>query len=195
MIYECGKSFKNLLNVKYHFVISVNRKIRHLTIDFQSEDFRHVSGLHYIDDITIEKNPSKIINAILSNEITDELLDKSSKYTMIIKDFGSVKERISEMCFLEEYLDKSDFIRIFQMQDFGSIIDAEYFIEASNFNRHSTVYIFIRKRKENDTYVIVSFFKKHNAYNGQTTYWMHKVKEKGTAITELYKHPNYVISK
>ena len=192
MIYECGKNFKNLLDVKYHFAISVNRKIRHLTIDFQTEDFRHASGLHYIDDISIESNPAEVINAILSNEITDELLNKSSKYTVVVKDFGSIKERITEMCFLEDYLDKSDFIRIYKMQDFGSLIDAEYFIEASNFNRHSTVYIFIRKRKENDNYVMVSFFKKHSVYKGQTTYWMHKVKEKGTTITELYKHPNYI---
>lgn len=84
MIYECGKNFKNLLDVKYHFAISVNRKIRHLTVDFQTEDFRHASGLHYIDDISIESNPSEVINAILSNKITDELLDKSSKYTVMI---------------------------------------------------------------------------------------------------------------
>lgn len=191
IIFECGQNFQNLLDVKYHFAISVKRKIKNLTIDFQPEDFRHASGLHYIDDISIENNPSKTIDAIMSKKITDEILNKSSKYTIAIKDFGSVKERITEMRYLENYLDKSDFIRIYQMQDFGSLIDAEYFIEASNINRNSTVYIFLRKRIENDNYVMVSFFKKHSTYKGQATYWMEKLKEKGSIVTELYKHSNY----
>ncbi len=191
IIYECGKNFKELLNVKYHFTISVNRKLKQLTLDFQSEDFRHASGLHYVDDISIENNPSKLVESILSHEITDEILNKSNKYKAISKDSGSVKERISQMRYLENYLDNSDFIRIYQMQNFGSLINAEYFIEASCFNKHTTVYIFIRKREENDNYVMVSFFKKHNTYKGQTTYWMQKIKEKDNIFTELYKHPNY----
>lgn len=190
-IYKCGQNFQSLLDVKYHFAISVKRKIRHLTIDFQPEDFRHISGLHYIDDISIENNPSKVMDAIMSDEITDKILDKSSKYTVANKDSGSIKERIAEMCYLESYLDKSDFFRIFQMQDFGSLIDAEYFIEASNNSRKSTVYIFLRQRTESENYVIVSFFKKHSTYKGQTAYWMEKVKEKSSVVTELYKHPNY----
>ena len=191
IIYECGKNYTDLLDMKYHFTISVNRKTRQLTIDFQTEDFRHASGLHYVDDITIENNPSKVISSILDNEITDEILNKSNKYKATSNVSGSIKERISEMRYLESYLDSSDFIRIYQMQDFGSMIDADYFIEASNFNRQSTVYIFIRKREENDNYVMVSFFKKHSTYKGKTTYWMKKVKEKNGVLTELYKHQNY----
>ena len=82
-------------------------------------------------------------------------------------------------------------IKIFKIQDFKSDIDAEYFIESSNFNRQSTVYIFIRQRKESDNYVIVSFFKKHNIYKGNKAYWMLKEKITGDECIVLYQHPNY----
>lgn len=191
IIYECGKNYQNLLGIKYHFTISENRKIKHMTIDFQPEDFRHASGLHYINDITIENDPSKMLTAILNSDITDEILNKSNKYKAASHLSDSIKERINELRYLEDYLDHSDFIRIYQMQNFGSMIDADYFIEASDFNRQSTVYIFIRKREENNNYVMVSFFKKHAIYKGKATYWMKKVKEKNGVLTELYRHPNY----
>lgn len=188
-IYQCGNNFAKLINTKYHFTISVKRRIQQITLDFQIEDFRHASGLHYIDDIAIERDPQKIIQAILDNNITDALLNKSSKYKSLLKDTGSIEERISEMCQLEEYLDKSDFIRIYQMQDFSSQIKADYFIEA--LSKNTSVYIFLRKRLENDNYVMVSFFKKYRTYKGINSYWMLKEKEINGIKTELYRHPSY----
>lgn len=191
-IYKCGSCFNKILKTKYHFTIAVQRKIKKITLDFQPEDFRHASGLHYIDDISIERNPQKVIAAILNKKITDEMLDKSNKYKAKSDISGSIKERISEMCYLEEYLDKSDFIRIYEMQNFGSQIRADYFIETYERSRNSAVYIFIRKREENDNYVMVSFFKKYNTYKGSYVYWMMKEKEENGKVTELYRNPNYI---
>ena len=49
----------------------------------------------------------------------------------------------------------------FKEEDFRHAVGivADYFIEAVSKIRNSTVYIFIRKREENDNYVVVSFFK------------------------------------
>lgn len=191
-ILQCGQRYKDILSVKYHFTISVKRKIRKLTLDFCIEDFRHASGLHYIDDISIESNPSKVIDSILNQQITDDMLAKSNKYTTAKTASGSsIKERIAEMCYLEEYLDSSDIIRIYEMQNFGSFIKADYYIEATNRSRQTTVYIFIRKRIENDNYVMVSFFKKYENYKGSAAYWMLKEKEKKGVITELYRNKQY----
>lgn len=163
-----------------------------MTLDFKITDFRHIAGLQYIDDINIEENPEKLFTSILNKTVTDEILLKSRKYSSLSFEGGSVKDRVEELCFLEQYLDKKNFIRIFQVQDFGSLIRADYFIESSDFTRHSTAYIFFRKREENDNYVIVSFFKKANVtYKGIYLYWMLKEKfENGNKI-ELYRHPNY----
>lgn len=76
-IYECGRKFADLLNCKYHLVVSGNRKIMKLTLDFKETDLRHISGLHYIDDIVIENSPSKLFTAILKKEITDDVLKKA----------------------------------------------------------------------------------------------------------------------
>lgn len=191
-IYECANNFNKLTKTKYAFTIVSKRKLKTIVLDFMKEDFRHASGMRYIDDITIENNPSKLVDAILNQSITDEMLEKSTKYTTAKRpEGGSVKERVAEFCYLEDYLDKSDFIRIFEVQNFGSWIEAEYFIEASNRQRQTTVYIFIRKRVENDNYVVVSFFEKAATYKGTAAYWMLKEKITEDRHTILYRNPNF----
>ena len=190
-IHECANNFSNMLEVKYIFTIVSKRKLKKIVLDFMKEDFRHASGLHYVDDIVIENNPSKLVDSILNGDLTDKKILKSAKYVTQSREGGSIQERVEELCHLEEYLDKSDIIRIYKVQDFGSLIQADYFIEAANSNRHKTVYIFIRKREESDNYVVVSFFKKATIYKGDMAYWM--LKEKitlGECIT-IYKNPNY----
>mgnify|MGYP004451222839 FL=1 len=191
-IYECANMFRKLINSTYYFVISRNRKTMELVLDFKETDFRHISGLHYIDDIDIERNPQKILSAIISKKITDEVLEKSQKYKADkLYEGGSIKNRVHEMRYLEKYLDVDNFIRIYEMQDFGSMIKADYFIESTLKDRNNTAYIFLRKRKESDHYVIVSFFEKHQAYQGVNLYWMLKKKKDCTGIIELYRNQNY----
>lgn len=190
-ILECATSFKKLLNVEYKFTLSIRRQIREIIIDFEETDFRHMTGLHYVDDITIESNPTKVLAAIANKEITDELLNKSSKYTDDKVEGKSIKSRVEELVFLEDYLDKSDLIRIFEIQPFGSLIKADYFIEATLKNRQTTVYIFLRKREQNGKYVIVSFFKKSKQYVGTSMYFMLKEKIANGKSTEFYRNSGY----
>ncbi|MBE5843072.1 MAG: hypothetical protein E7302_02685 [Butyrivibrio sp.] len=189
IIYECAANFQKLLDIKYHFVVSSKRKVKDITIDFREADFRHAAGLHYVDDIDIERNPDKVISAIIKKTITDELLSKSKKYQAVNSDGDSVKDRVSAFRNLEKFLDTSDFIRIYELQEFGSFIKADYFIEAK-YNK-STAYIFIRKRTEDDTYVVVTFFQKKRSFRGTGIYWMLKEKISNGSATELYRHPNY----
>ncbi len=191
-ILESAQNFKQLLNTEYIFTISVRRRIKRIVLSFEDSDFRHLAGLHYVDDIVIENNPDKTIEAILNLTISDELLNKSRKYKEMHTDGRSVEQRVDELRFLEEYLDKSDFIRIYEMQGFGSLIDAEYFIESSLLERNSTVYIFIRKREQSENYVIVSFFKKTVVYRGTAVYWLLKEKITNGKIIELYRNPSYI---
>ena len=192
-IYECADNFMKLTDTKYHFVFVQNRKKHNIVLDFYPTDFRHAIGLHHVNDIVIEQNPEKMIKAILKEqpEITDAKLGESKKYVEISTYSGSVKERVSDMRFLENCLDTSDFMRIYQMQPFGSQIGADYFIEAYCKEISSKVYIFIRKRTESDNYVIVSFFRKKITFNGITTYWMLKEKINESTTTVLFKHSNY----
>lgn len=113
----------NLVNTKYHFVFVQNRKRHDIVLDFQPSDFRHATGLHHITDIAIEKNSIKLMDAILHtipSKISDRKLEKSKKYKEISPYSGSIRDRISDMRFWEQCLDTSDFMRIYQVQTFGS---------------------------------------------------------------------------
>ncbi len=192
-IYESANNFLKIIDKKYRFVISHKRKTKEIVLDFQSSDYRHATGLHHITDIAIERNPIKLINAIIKEPraVTDITLNKSKKYKEESPYTGSVECRVSDIRFLESCLDSSDFIRIYQIQKFGSLIGADYFIETHCKEINSDVYIFIRKREESDYYVVVSFFRKKVSFNGIPLYWMLKEKITNNQIFELYKHPNY----
>ena len=193
IIYECADNFIKLKNTKYHFVFVRNRKSHDITLDFCPTDFRHATGLHHVTDIVIENNPLKMIEAILKVpfKITDAKLEESKKYKEISPYSGSIKERVSDMRFLEECLDTSDFMRMYQIQPFGSQIGADYYIETYCKETKSNVYIFIRKRDESENYVIVSFFRKKVQFSGVSTYWMLKEKINESDTIELFRHHNY----
>lgn len=194
VIYECADNFIKLKNVKYHFVFVRNRKSHDIVLDFKVSDFRHATGLHHVTDIVIENNPVKMIENMLYKNppiITDEKLDESKKYKEVAQFTGSIKQRVSDMRFLENCLDTSDFMRIYQVQPFGSFINADYFIESYCRELASNVYIFIRKREESDNYVVVSCFRKKIPFNGTSTYWMLKEKMINNITNELYRNPSY----
>ncbi len=133
IIYECANNFIKLENKKYHFVFVQNRKSHDIILDFYPSDFRHATGLHHVTDIVIENNPVKLMDVILSKEsskVTDIKLNESKKYKEVSPTSGSIKERVSDMRFIEQCLDTSDFMRIFKIQPYGSQIRADYFIEA-----------------------------------------------------------------
>ena len=194
IIYESAENFIKLKDTRYHFIFVQNRKKHEIVLDFCPSDYRHAAGLHYIDDIVIENNPGKMMEAILVKtppELTDAKLETSKKYKEVKPYTGSVRERVSDMRFIEECLDTSDFMRIYKMQPFGSLINAEYFIETYCNAIKAHVYIFIRKREESDSYVVISFFRKKVTFQGISTYWSLKEKITGTATIELYRSDSY----
>jgi len=194
IIYESADNFIKLQNTKYHFVFVQNRKRHEIVLDFHSSDYRHATGLHHVTDIMIENNPVKMVNAILYKkpaELTDIKLEISKKYKEISPYTGSVKERVSDIRYIENCLDTSEFIRIYKIQVFGSWIKAEYFIEAYCKEIKTNVYIFIRKREESDNYVMVSFFRKKTVFQGISTHWLLKEKIIGMKKRELYRNTSY----
>ena len=194
IIYESVNNFIELTNTKYRFVFSQNRKSHSIVLDFHPSDYRHATGLHHVTDIVLENNPSKLIYAVLKKTpqaITDEILEKSRKYKEFSPYSGSIKERVSDFRYLENCLDTSDFMRIYQIQRFGSQIRADFFIESFCKAIRENVYIFLRKRAESDNYVIVSFFRKKVVFEGISTYWLLKEKITPTETYEIYKRDTY----
>lgn len=197
-IYECAAKFVALENYEYRFVVSQNRKTQELLLNFHDTDFFHLAGLHHLTDISIPQNRKDALkNIIKKKKITDELLHKSRFYINSKPD-KDIKSRIEKLCFLEEYLDTNNIIRIYNTQNdkyIRSFITADYLIESQLKDSTDIVYIFLKKREENPNYLCVeSFFKKDTiTYGGDKLYWMLKEKRGPTSCTTLYRHKNYTL--
>ena len=196
-IYRSAQEYKNLLPISYRFDFATKRrKVTIIELDFLKEDFFHICGLQHLDDIEIPRNRRKTLEYIDDGVITDELLKKAKKYYDIPKQEDSdIESRIEEASRLKEYLETNNLIRIFSLKDAkasGKMIEADYVIKSRLPNSYISVFIFLRKRKENDRYCVISFFKKkNNEYTGEALYWMMKTKINNNGETVLFKHKNY----
>lgn len=198
VIYECAAKFIALENYEYRFVVSKNRKSWELKLNFYDSDFFHLTGLQYLTDINIPQNRKDTLkNIIETKKINDSLLRKSLFFKNPKPD-KDIKSRIEELRFLEEYLDTTNIIRIYNIKNMThlfSSINADYIIESQFKGSHDIVYIFLKERKENPHYLCaVSFFKKGSVtYGGDSLYWMLKEKRSSSTSITLFQHPKYNI--
>lgn len=70
-----------------------------------------MAGLQYLSDLAIPQNRKQTLYSILDDEITDEILEKSKYYKNTNAQID-IKSRISELSYLEEYLDTNNMIKI-----------------------------------------------------------------------------------
>lgn len=196
IIYEAAAKYVVLEQYEYEFVLSQNRRKKIVKVNFKNEDFFHLAGLQYLQDVNVPRNRKKTLDYILfENKITDTLLQKSKIYQNKIPD-KDIKSRIEQLRFLEQYLDTDNIIRIFTTRNnrgMSSMINADYIIESQIKGSVDVVYIFLKHRKEEPDYCgIVSFFKKDTSlYGGDILYWMLKKKIQGRREMVLYQHEKY----
>ena len=150
-------------------------------------------GLQHLADIDLPKNKKALVSKIANGNVTEEYISKSENYDN--KSLGyNIRQRIEKACYLEQYLDSDDFsISIYELKYHNqSVIRADYLITCKRIESEDEYYIFIRKRKEDDTYGIVSCFPKRDiSYWGGKRYLMLKEKVKGDISCILFEHPNY----
>lgn len=197
-IYEAAAKYVALEQFEYEFILSHNRRKKRIRVNFKDEDFFHLTGIQYLTDIDIPRNKKKLLDAILFKKIiSDEVLQKS-QFFHYPKHDKDIKSRITELRFLEEYLDNNNMIRIFTTRNqkgLCSQINAEYIIESRLLGSTSTVYIFLKQREDDpEYYCVISFFKKDRiTYGGDILYWMQKKKirihDRSDKI--LFQHPYY----
>lgn len=199
-IQECAACFLNLADTTTYVFHLANKNVRVVTLNFMSEDFHHLAGLQYLTDIHIPRNKRDTISWVLKkdNPVTDGYLAQSRFYKGKPFDEKDIENRISNLRFLERYLDENNIIRVYSPKDGpknNSFIKCDYIIESHVKEIHTTVYIFLKYRYGKDSPCgIVSFgVKKNVSYGGQKLYWM--VKDKiinGKRIT-IYQNPHYTL--
>lgn len=199
VIQECAENFLRLCNTTtYTLHISNKGKISVLNIDFREADFHHIAGFQYLTDINIPKSKKGIIPWILdvNNPVGDDYLGKSVYYKGREYDEKDVELRISELRFLEEYLDADNIVYLYSPGNAprnNSLIRCDYIIESKIKERGETVYIFLVKRKGADNYYrIISFCVKKSApYGGIYYYIMYKYKLVNNEKIILFRHNKY----
>ena len=127
-IYEAAAKYVALSRYEYKFILSRNRKLLELRVDFRDEDFYHLTGLQYLKDIDIPRNRKKTLDDIIyKKRITDSRLENSRFYVNPVPD-KDIQSRISSLRFLEEYIDTDNIIRVFTTRNqphMASLINAD----------------------------------------------------------------------
>lgn len=176
-IQDALATFQYMMGYKYKFVISYKKVAYPIELTFDSKDFHHMAGLHYLKDIDIPKTPKVLFDKITNEKINDKYLKESVYYFQIEESYAKVKDRISGLRFLEQFLDSKNLIcKYVRFRNIYSNIDADYLIKSAV--NHMTAYIFLKKRdKRSNDYCICSFFiEPKSEYNGINVYWLYKSK-------------------
>mgnify|MGYP001042160069 FL=1 len=176
--------FQKLMDYKYKFTISHKKVAYDLELDFNEKDFRHMAGLHYLDDIDIPNAPKTLFDKIENEKINDRYLSESVNYTKVQDSYANVKSRIFGLKYLEKFLDSRNIIcKYVKYMNLYSSINADYMIKSVV--DHIKAYIFLRKRKHGKGYCICSFFiEPQNDYKGIGVYWLYKSKIRLSDNTE-----------
>lgn len=170
-------TFKKLKNYQYNFTIAYNKTLHYLKLSFDDKDFRHIIGLHYLNDIDIPRTPNQLFSKIENNKINDDYLGKSNFYLYVENNDVIVKNHIYYFRFIEEFLDSPNLVfKYVKYLNKNSMINADYMI-TSTFN-HIRAHIFMKQRRNTENiYCICSFFiPQHFSYTGQKAYWYYKSK-------------------
>ena len=118
-ILQAAQSYKQLLDVEYQIVLGRKSKTLSLSIFFDENQFFHLAGLQYLEDIPdIFRSKREIIfEKILKGAITQKQLE-SSKF------FPDIADRIKYLSFLETIMDSNKTIFKYnpQLEVFSSIM-------------------------------------------------------------------------
>ncbi len=184
-----AKAYRRLFNIEYHFVVSRKQKAVDITLSFEKNDYKHLSGLHHLTGINQTKEASeKVFNLALSGRLTHDSILKAPNY-------NDVHNRLVGLSFLEQMLDNDNIVFKYNNNAIkSSVISADYMIEGTILG-DITAYCFLNLRQDN-IYGLRSFFLRDriNYANGQSkcTILLKEKRNRNTNNTVLlFRHPNY----
>ena len=149
---SAAKAFKKLLNINYEIVLGRKGKTTTLNLYFHKEDFFHLAGLQYLDDIP----KLRIARDIVFDNICEDKKFRDNIFTS--KYINSIEDRVKNLYYLERFLDSNDTVfKIYQLH--YSKIKADYILV--NKSEDFKLYIFIKHIKDND-FICNSFFRNNN---------------------------------
>lgn len=188
---DAAVKWSSLQNTQYLLVLGHKKSTEYINMTFRPEDFDHLSGMQYANDIDfgLHRNQyrgDKLIPALLSAKLDDKLIEKSQSW-------DKISERLSAIIHLDEILN-SDFL-IYKFDrfklPFHSDIKAAYCIYSETYK--NGVFLFLDE--EQRCYYCKSVFEKDcNDYRTNQTRWTVLKKEKSTELgtTTIFLHKSFV---
>lgn len=179
-------------NYIFDLRVSCHKKLVKMILDFRKNDFHHIAGLQYLNDIDIPKNGKELFKQIKAGNISDEFLQKSQNYYQVQDSYANVHDRIYSLRYLKAHLENKTIIcEYIKGNNRYSLINADYVIKSTI--EENTAYIFLKKRSREERYCVCSFFNPSTEYVGNRAYWLYKaridiVREE---INVLYQSKSY----
>ena len=195
LLEQAANAFIELKKAKYRIVLSAgrNKPKEEIVIDFCDTDLYHMLGFQYLTDIDLPKSKKRVLPEIIKGALSEETISKSEYYDNDQSGY-SIKNRIEKVANIEQYLDSNNYnVSIFKDQHtIRTKIKADYLIICREISSENEYYIFIRRRKGEDGYNIVSCFPKEDiSYWGGKRYLMLKEKIIDGVPNLLFKHKDY----
>lgn len=152
-LFECAKSFSELLDVKYNMIIGRKGISANINIVFDVINFHHLIGLHKLTDISIARdNRAKVFSDIMLGKISENNISKSNF-------FSQIQNRFEPLAVIEQILDNNNLIfRYNERLNTFSLIQADFLLSTTYNN--NDIYIFISKKENSELYFCRSFFPK-----------------------------------
>ena len=189
---ECAIAYSRLLDFGYRIIIGRKRNQKEITLRFDSSEFHHLMGLHYLEDLDyfMKTSKTKIFSDIVEGKKCLLDVQKSYHYKRIedrIKEFSKIVPTIFDV--------NKIVFRFINPTYFGSSIKAEYLIkytshtgvksflfldkdtENSQFHFFKSFFVFdFRDYSENQSSYIVVYIEKINLKTQETEIILNKIR-------------------
>lgn len=190
LLLSAAESWHSMLETHYRFLIGRSGTAKCIDLSFRADDFSHLSGIHYANDVDFKLHKkeywgAKLIPALMSERLDSSLIEKSRNWLQI-------KGRLNAILHMRTILELDFRIYGFSPNKlpFHSQIAAEYLLYSEEIGDG----IFLFFDEDAGTYYCKSVFEKGNSdYRTNQSPWTVLTKTKYESGQEivLFKHPNY----
>lgn len=146
LLFEAAKSWEYLLDIQYVLNYGMKDRILSYVLKFRKEDFFHLAGFQYLNDINAPKfSKAKYLEKVIDRTILGEHIGKSRNYDKY------VKPRLEGLVLLNELLHSPFKTYIFRSNclNFGTEIKAKFLI--TNPEMSVIVFLFVDENTEEIT--------------------------------------------
>lgn len=190
LLLSAAETWHSFLETHYRFIIGRSGTAKCIDLYFRSDDFDHLSGIHYANDVDFklhkkEYRRTKLLSALLSGKLDGSLIEKS-------RNWPQIKGRLNAVVHMQAILESEFRIYTFSPNrlPFHSQIAAEYLL----YSEKTGDGVFLFFDRDAETYYCKSVFEKGTGdYRTNQSAWtvLAKTKCENGQETVLFKHPNY----